>query len=148
MQSNCCNSFENVGEFIEFWTQLSKLESLSNGRTRNDNVDFATEVAFQCDEIFSNLPQHRGQGEFVNWFPALRVNSWNDFVSKTMKFRMQCSSFVTVASESQALNCKLTCAVETEETWLILPVVICLSQRLSHACLSISFYLVKLRMAH
>ena len=26
----------------------------------------------------------------------------------------------------------------TEDTWLILPVVICLSQRLSHACLSIS----------
>ena len=34
------------------------------------------------------------------------------------------------------------------KTWLILPVVICLSQRLSHACLSISFYTVKLRMAH
>ena len=33
-------------------------------------------------------------------------------------------------------------------TWLILPVVICLSQRLSHACLSISFNTVKLRMAH
>ena len=33
-------------------------------------------------------------------------------------------------------------------TWLILPVVICLSQRLSHACLSISLYTVKLRMAH
>ncbi len=35
-----------------------------------------------------------------------------------------------------------------EETWLILPVVICLSQRLSHACLSISSQMVKLRMAH
>ena len=33
-------------------------------------------------------------------------------------------------------------------TWLILPVVICLSQRLSHACLSISNYTAKLRMAH
>ena len=33
-------------------------------------------------------------------------------------------------------------------TWLTLPVVICLSQRLSHACLSISNYTVKLRMAH
>ena len=32
--------------------------------------------------------------------------------------------------------------------WLILPVVICLSQRLSHACLSTNFYTVKLRMAH
>ena len=33
-------------------------------------------------------------------------------------------------------------------TWLILPVVICLSQRLSHASLSISFDTTKLRMAH
>ena len=32
--------------------------------------------------------------------------------------------------------------------WLILPVVIRLSQRLSHACLSISNCTVKLRMAH
>jgi len=31
---------------------------------------------------------------------------------------------------------------------LILPVVICLSQRLSHACLSINLYMVTLRMAH
>jgi hypothetical protein len=33
-------------------------------------------------------------------------------------------------------------------TWLILPVVICLSQRLSHACLSITLYTGRLRMAH
>jgi hypothetical protein len=33
-------------------------------------------------------------------------------------------------------------------TWLILPVVICLSQRLSHACLSTSLSKVKPRMAH
>jgi len=31
---------------------------------------------------------------------------------------------------------------------LILPVVICLSQRLSHACLSVSTRIAKLRMAH
>ena len=42
----------------------------------------------------------------------------------------------------------LTWLAEAEQTWLILPVVICLSQRLSHACLSINFYMVKLRMAH
>ena len=33
-------------------------------------------------------------------------------------------------------------------TWLILPVVICSFRRLSHACLSISFYTTKLRIAH
>src|SRR5271154_1110468 len=37
---------------------------------------------------------------------------------------------------------------ESVVTWLILPVVICLSQRLSHACLSISNCTAKLRMAH
>ena len=36
----------------------------------------------------------------------------------------------------------------SDRTWLILPVVICLSQRLSHACLSISITIAKLRMAH
>ena len=35
-----------------------------------------------------------------------------------------------------------------KDTWLILPVVICLPQGLSHACLSISIYTVKLRTAH
>ena len=52
-------------------------------------------------------------------------------------------------------SCVLVCgsgprlmAMAYLETWLILPVVICLSQRLSHACLSISFYTAKLRMAH
>ena len=33
-------------------------------------------------------------------------------------------------------------------TWLILPAVICLSQRLSHACLCTSRLMVKPRMAH
>ena len=33
-------------------------------------------------------------------------------------------------------------------TWLILPVVICLSQRLSHACLSTGLSKAKPRMAH
>ena len=38
---------------------------------------------------------------------------------------------------------------ETIATWLILPVVICLSQRLSHACLSMrGLNTLKLRMAH
>ena len=39
-------------------------------------------------------------------------------------------------------------SLTTIVTWLILPVVICLSQRLSHACLSTSLTKVKPRMAH
>ena len=48
-------------------------------------------------------------------------------------------------ADSAALGCRFGVKIVT---WLILPVVICLSQRLSHACLSISNYTVKLRMAH
>ena len=39
-------------------------------------------------------------------------------------------------------------SLDRTATWLILPVVICLSQRLSHACLSTSLTKVKPRMAH
>jgi hypothetical protein len=37
-----------------------------------------------------------------------------------------------------SINLGLLQASVTDGIWLILPVVICLSQRLSHACLSIS----------
>ena len=50
--------------------------------------------------------------------------------------------------EGDGLRRSLVRGTATKATWLILPVVICLSQRLSHACLSINFYTVKLRMAH
>ena len=50
-----------------------------------------------------------------------------------------CMSFSTPALDCGKKRCK---------TWLILPVVICLSQRLSHACLSMNSCFVKLRMAH
>jgi len=39
-------------------------------------------------------------------------------------------------------------APEMLNTWLILPVIICLSQRLSHARVSTGLHTVKLRMAH
>ena len=60
---------------------------------------------------------------------------------------------VLVANPSHRWRPCRTCAVGYPAlkglvTWLILPVVICLSQRLSHACLSISNYTAKLRMAH
>ena len=47
-----------------------------------------------------------------------------------------------------ALGAAMPRMFERLPIWLILPVVICLSQRLSHACLSTYFYIVKPRMAH
>ena len=39
-------------------------------------------------------------------------------------------------------DCGLVGRVDNKVTWLILPVVICLSQRLSHACLSINNFIL------
>ena len=52
------------------------------------------------------------------------------------------------SSEQALFHWMVIPTVEMQVTWLILPVVICLSQRLSHACLSISLNTVKLRTAH
>ena len=57
-------------------------------------------------------------------------------------------TFATELHRVKARAAALWCLGSTWQTWLILPVVICLSQRLSHACLSISFYTAKLRMAY
>jgi hypothetical protein len=61
-----------------------------------------------------------------------------------------CSSSEGVVSRSRGVGGLGSLPDPTPKivTWLILPVVICLSQRLSHACLSISNHTVKLRMAH
>ena len=53
------------------------------------------------------------------------------------------SLFVSLARA----DCWTVCGCNGD-TWLILPVVICLSQRLSHACLCTHFGKVKPRMAH
>ena len=64
------------------------------------------------------------------------------FVSSCFHMKMSCQMFYIVAFRIDASRhdpcvAPLTC--------LILPVVICLSQRLSHACLSINFCMVTLR---
>ena len=53
-----------------------------------------------------------------------------------------------VGCASLLLLCAAACAGLEVATWLILPVVIRSSQRLSHARLSKSNFTVKLRMAH
>ena len=70
---------------------------------------------------------------------AVEVGDWGCFVA--IPFLVQSGRFGGLAAAFR--RCRRTIV-----TWLILPVVICLSQRLSHACLSISNYTVKLRMAH
>jgi hypothetical protein len=72
---------------------------------------------------------------------VLKVGDWGCFSSDPLLWYSLAALVAWAAALSQ--RCR-----RTTVTWLILPVVICLSQRLSHACLSISNYTVKLRMAH
>ena len=62
---------------------------------------------------------------------------------------MYCYGSVNAMNDCYLFNeCCFVLILHGLVTWLILPVVIRLSQRLSHACLSINIYTVKLRMAH
>ena|ERR1700759_1924587 len=65
-----------------------------------------------------------------------------------LRRKVCCRDHSLPSAYNSALNKGLQARLYKIVTWLILPVVICLSQRLSHACLSISNYTVKLRMAH
>jgi hypothetical protein len=80
----------------------------------------------------------------LNWLPAAVVPCVPPRqaigVASATSFLIH-STLSGVGLCASALRCRIV-------IWLILPVVICLSQRLSHACLSISNYTVKLRMAH
>ena len=55
--------------------------------------------------------------------------------------KKQTSISITLAREGRVGLSSPDARSERIDTWLILPVVICLSQRLSHACLSISVIL-------
>ena len=65
------------------------------------------------------------------------------------KFTLTLTCFSVLAFDSGPAQVLLRwLCLSRRDTWLILPVVICLSQRLSHACLSTSLIKVKPRMAH
>ena len=69
-------------------------------------------------------------GKLVSWLVALVLLSWN----WKSQFSLLRGAWVTASARTQLLQ------NIGRDTWLILPVVICLSQRLSHACLSTSQY--------
>ena len=94
--------------------------------------------------MINGVPHERAQ--FAAWTQTLarRVISWTG--AKPMRGRILTSNPFTkrvclcefkVQSSDFEFYSK-SCTNLTAATWLILPVVICLSQRLSHACLSIS----------
>jgi hypothetical protein len=90
---------------------------------------------------------HRGAMQIV-CYGCMSVCELNNCKKPRMGFELAYATRSTVWL-SHAGRARAGVLGQTSKvTWLILPVVICLSQRLSHACLSISLYTVKLRMAH
>ena len=57
-------------------------------------------------------------------------------------------SIVIILVRKKTFSVAIATLIIVIAIWLILPVVIRSSQRLSHACVSINNYIVKLRMAH
>lgn len=115
-----------------------------------------------CHEVGSDPPSVRG----LCWLPLGWPGVWND-VAVPRARRTHVRSLVLGAlmvmnpvgsrpswggRRRSGSEVRLSGIADRREqkvvTWLILPVVICLSQRLSHACLSISNCTAKLRMAH
>ena len=76
---------------------------------------------------------------------ALAANDWNHrrWLTGLVALSSASSLFAVISLARLATavyggRAMFRCPVKREVIWLILPVVICLSQRLSHACLSIS----------
>ena len=94
--------------------------------------------------------------QLLLWSSLRRICFLVTFVSSALDARLPREFELKVSIYGFCLTCQpiFQCLYGAEgrvgsvTTWLILPVVICLSQRLSHACLSVSFYTAKLRMAH
>ena len=112
--------------------------------------------------LWAPPPQWRSEEEstFEEIFLCFRLRQWDSglavllvrnfgcLLRKILKSFPGSGSLVSLAKGALWRTfpfCNVCCPIAT---WLILPVVICLSQRLSHACLSTNFYIVKPRMAH
>ena len=85
----------------------------------------------------------------ISWVARIRLHLMVVvvFTAKQMVTLFLCvdhntlSSLSTSRFQDDLYKCRLLRPQLTPLTWLILPVVICLSQSLSHACLSISYIL-------
>ena len=90
---------------------------------------------------------HRGAMRIV-CYGCMSVCELNNCKKPLMGFELADATRYTVWPSHAGCARARVLGQTSNVTWLILPVVICLSQRLSHACLSISLYTVRLRMAH
>jgi hypothetical protein len=88
--------------------------------------------AYYFDFCLTNTPGR------VHLYPCvLRKTGWS-FVLNQCESIVWLIQFVTLRGVSA--GCQTV--ADNKVTWLILPVVICLSQRLSHACLSINNFIL------
>ena len=83
------------------------------------------------------------------WRLSAGVDGFHDSpVGESSVERNDCRALQRRLTDNDEKTGSLGRFIVTKVTWLILPVVICLSQRLSHASVRTSSRTVKLRMAH
>ena len=116
----------------------------------NTQVHVWSDVCMDCAKLEFSGARIQTELNSCVWFPMstseLKCSTGVALCTPPL-VSVQMSKFMHQASCMAACHCAWAWWWRVT-TWLILPVVICLSQRLSHACLSISFYTAKLRMAH
>ena len=146
---------------IFFYLSLAETAEISDGASavlaskavssRNIKADprkflFHDGLWSPCAEI-SLIGEMLSDGREVCWMsgsPLGAVKEWRSSLIWTLKLGLARPFRRTVRSRRISVWRERS----ARDTWLILPVVICLSQRLSHACLSTSLTKVKPRMAH
>ena len=100
-----------------------------------------TSGAFPQERLLSRDSNNEAKG-VVSWPSGLETEALHDFFVITFQnayalllHQMKCVCLRPLPSKGRA-------KVYEVVTWLILPVVICLFQRLSHACLSINTFIL------
>lgn len=130
-----------TGSCMPFWL-LGGLgrcfSALDSANPRRASVANASEALVQSWETDSERPRGKSQSDAVSIHFAQRWSTPSAFF--TIKAPYHDSQLRTQVHQGWAGSQLQLCvhARIKAATWLILPVVICLSQRLSHACLSIN----------
>lgn len=87
-------------------------------------------------------------GVMSRWYPPIRHTHTHAAQKKKLSLELWGLTRSSHQTDAHEARRPFFCGGWIAATWLILPVIICCSQRLSHACLSASQTKVKPRKAH
>ena len=119
------------------------------GKTGLTRVRFCTEDVRLCVRVYCTVDVSKAstcKSDLTN-----NLQSWALRKSVYVTLLVVGYKAIFVCPTASATRPAIVCSCDSSQwvaNWLILPEVICLSQRLSHACVSSHWLTVKLRTAH